>query len=110
MIYRWGWWRPRVKNLILDDMIVVRIEYDPLFVIVEPGEWIVELGQCGPMKVLEIAELREMSRDSERLRWVESLKACLLEWMVTNDFVQLAIAIVSAVEGLKWNEFQWVWG
>jgi hypothetical protein len=73
--------------LVLDDVIVVQIEHYPTFFIVKPREWIVELGQCGPMEVFVIATLREVSWDSKRLRWGESLEACFFEWVVTNNFI-----------------------
>jgi hypothetical protein len=55
------------------------------------------------MEVFVITTLREVSWDSKRLRQGESLEACFFEWVVTNDFIELAIAIVSTVKGLKWD-------
>jgi hypothetical protein len=53
------------------------------------------------MEVFVIATLHEVSWDSKRPRWGESLEACFFEWMVANDFIELAIVIVSTVKGLE---------
>ncbi len=84
-------------------MIIIRLECLPTFLVVEPREWIVELGQCGPKEIFIIATLCVMSRGSKRLRWVKALEACFFEWVVANDFIELAIAIVGAIEGLEWD-------
>jgi hypothetical protein len=66
----WGW--SRVEDVVLNDVIVIRFQCEPTFLVVEPREWIVELGQCGPVEILKIAVLRKMTRDREGLRWVKA--------------------------------------
>ncbi len=55
------------------------------------------------MEIFIITMLREVSRGGKRLRWVKALEACFFEWVVTNDFIELAVAIVDAIEGLEWE-------
>jgi hypothetical protein len=52
-----------------------------------------------PMEIFIITRLREVSRGGERLRWVKALEACFFEWVVADDFIKLAVAIVGAIEG-----------
>ncbi len=84
-------------------MIIIQLECLPTFLIVKPREWIVELGQCGPMEIFIIATLCEVSRGGERLRWVKALEACFFEWVVADDFIEFAVAIVGAIERLEWD-------
>ncbi len=89
--------------MVLDDVIIIQLECLPTFLVVEPREWIVELGQCGPMELFIIATLREVSRGGKRLRRVKALEACFFEWVVADDFIELAVAIVGTIEGLEWD-------
>jgi hypothetical protein len=58
------------------------------------------------MKIFITTTLREVSRGGKRLRRVKALEACFFEWVVTNDFIELAIAIVGAIKRLKWDQFE----
>ncbi len=99
-------WRSCVKDLVLDDVIIIRLECSPTFLVIKPREWIVELSQCGPMQIFIITTLCEVSRGGKRLRWVKALEACFFEWVVANDFIELAVAIVGTIEGLEWDQFE----
>jgi hypothetical protein len=65
--------------VVLNDLIIIRFQCKPIFLIVKPGEWSIELGQCGPVEILKIAMLHKMTRDREGLKWVEAFQACFLE-------------------------------
>jgi hypothetical protein len=84
-------------------MIIIRLECLPTFLVVDPREWIVELGQCGLMEIFIIATLHEVSRGSEMLRRFKALEACFFEWLVPNDLIELAVAIVGTIKGLEWD-------
>ena len=84
-------------------MIIIRLKCLPTFLVIKPREWIVELGQCGPMEIFIITTLHEVSRGDERLRRVKALEACFSEWVVVNDFIELAVAIVGAIKVLEWD-------
>ncbi len=58
------------------------------------------------MEIFIITTLRKVSRGGERLRQVKALEACFFEWVVTNDFIELAVVIVSAIKGLEWDQFK----
>ncbi len=94
--------------MVLNDVIVIRFQCEPTFLVVKPREWIVELGQCGPVEILKIAVLRKMTRDCKGLRWVEAFQACFLERGGPEDLVELAVAIVRAIKGLEWYHFEGV--
>ncbi len=53
------------------------------------------------MEVFIIAALSEASRNSEGGWWGEAFESRLLEWVLADDLIQLAVAIVGAVDGLK---------
>jgi hypothetical protein len=84
-------------------MIIIRLKCLLMFLVVKTREWIVKLGQCGPMEIFIITTLRKVSRGGERLRQVKALEACFFEWVVADDFIELALAIVGAIEGLEWD-------
>jgi hypothetical protein len=92
--------------MVLDDVIIIRLECLPTFLVVKPREWIVELGQCGPMEIFIITTLRKVSRGSKRLRQVKALDACFFEWVVANDFIELDVVIVGAIKGLEGDQFE----
>jgi hypothetical protein len=92
--------------LVLDDVIIFQLKCSPTFLVIEPREWIVELGQCGPIEIFIITTLRKVSRGGKRLRQVKALEACFFEWVVADDVVELAVAIVGAIEGLEWDKFE----
>ncbi len=97
-----------VVPVVLNDVIVIRFQCKPMFLVIKPREWIIELGQCGPVEILKIAMLHKMTRDCKGLRWVEAFQACFLERGGPNDLVDLAVAIVCTVEGLEWYHFEGV--
>ncbi len=55
-----------------------------------------------------IANFDEVLRCTEGGRWLESFEADLLEWIGSNGFIELPIAIVGTVDWLEWNQLGWV--
>ncbi len=101
-----GWGGSHVEDVVLNDVIVIHSQCEPTFLVVEPREWIVELGQCGTVEILKIAVLCKMTRDCKGLRWVKAIQACFLEQGGPDDLGELAVAIVRTVKGLEWYHFE----
>ena len=77
----------------------------------EWAEFIIQFGQGGPMKVLNIPCSQEVGAGviviGWEFKWLDWLKAfypSIREWMGLDGLVELTISIVGAVQGHKWNK------
>ncbi len=71
-----------------------------------PREWVkvvVELSQGGPLKVVMIAEVDKILGSTEGGRWLEYFKASLLEWVGSNGFIELPVAIIGTINRFEWD-------
>ncbi len=93
---------------MIEDVRLLKIvaRHDPvLLLIINPQEWaelIVELGKRGEVEVAKIACCKEVACDAEWLQGFKTLDARLHIWRFADETVELAISIVSRVDGLEW--------
>jgi len=91
--------RPSVENGL--DGNIVAGEDMGAFVVIDPREWAYFVDQFGngrPVEVVEVPFCQEVGWQLKWLRGCEPIYPSFLEWRGTNWLVQLAVAVVSAIE------------
>ena len=75
-----------------------------VFIVIDPREWtyfVVQFGNGKPVEVTEVPFCQEVGWQLKWLLGCEPIYPSFLEWRGSNWLVQLAVAVVSAVEWLN---------
>ena len=97
------------NQLVIDDILT---KVSGSFTVVAPFEivieFIVELGQCGPMKIAKVAATGEIRCNGEGLREGESIYPRLFIRHQPERLVKLAVPVIGVVDWFKRNKFRGV--
>ena len=96
-------------RLVLNDVVAkvsgALVVVAPLEIVIE---FIVELGQCGPLEIVVVAATGKMRGNGKGSRGRKTVDTCFLIWHRPEWFVELAVPVVRAVEWFEGNEFRGV--
>ena len=100
-----SWWRSCYQGWKGNGVILVQVA--PTLLLALPAirrNFVVQLGQAGPMKREASVGECELRGDLVRLNWRESLNPRLLEGVCSDWFVELSKMHVRPVDWLKWHQ------